>query len=100
MNSTDPQAPENTKRDHPERRMRRAHVGMAFFAACIGSVSFFNVAGKPRFEAYHTLDVMRLVLAGAGFGVALVLLIQFFKLGIWKEHHGDGADTPSDARKE
>ncbi len=52
---------------------------MAVFAACIGLVNLSGVAGNPRFEAYHTLDVSRLVLAGVGFGVALVLLIQFFK---------------------
>lgn len=100
MNSIHPEPPDDTQRERPERRMRRAQVGMAIFAACIGLVSFFNVAGKPRFETYHTLDVMRLILAGAGFGVALVLLIQFFKLGMWKDRHVDGSDTRSDAKKE
>jgi hypothetical protein len=52
---------------------------MAVFAACMGLVAFSSVAGNPRFETYHTLDVIRLMTAGAGFGVALVLLIQFFK---------------------
>jgi hypothetical protein len=45
----------------------------------MGLVAFSGVAGNPRFETYHTLDVIRLMTAGAGFGVALVLLIQFFK---------------------
>jgi hypothetical protein len=52
---------------------------MALFAAFIGLTSLFSVAGKARFETYHTLDVIRLMTAGAGFGVALVLLAQFFK---------------------
>lgn len=52
---------------------------MAVFALCMGLVTFSGVAGNPRFETYHRLDVARLVIAGAGFGVALVLLIQFFK---------------------
>ncbi len=52
---------------------------MAVFVACMSLVAFSGVAGNPRFETYPTLDVIRLMTAGAGFGVALVLLIQFFK---------------------
>jgi hypothetical protein len=51
---------------------------MAVFVACIGLTSFSRVAGNPRFESIHTLDVIGLMTAGAGFGVALVLLVQFF----------------------
>lgn len=100
MNSIHPEPPENATRENPGRPTRRPQAGMAVFAAFIGLVSFLTVAGKPRFETYHTLDVMRLVLAGAGFGVALVLSIQFFKFGMWKERHGSHSDTPSDAKKE
>ncbi len=57
--------------------MRRVQIGMAVFVACIGLVNFASVAGKPRFKTYHTLDVTRLMIAGAGFGVALALL--FFR---------------------
>ena len=63
---------------------------MAVFAMCMGLVTFSSVAGNPRFETYHTLDVIRLMTAGAGFGVALVLLIQFFK----------SPGTRSEAKKE
>ena len=100
MNSNHPEAADTIKREQPRRRMRRARVGMAVFAAGIGLVSFFNVAGKPRFETYHTLDVMRLILAGVGFGVALVLLIPFFKFGMWREQHGHLPGTRSEAKKE
>lgn len=75
MNSTQPEDSDETKR---KRRSRRIQVSNAIFAACIGLVSFFNVVGNARFETYHKLDVIRLLTAGAGFGVALVLLIQFF----------------------
>ena len=44
-----------------------------------GIVCFFQRSRQPRFETYHTLDVIRLMIAGAGFAVALILLIQFFK---------------------
>ena len=40
--------------------------------------AFFRVAGNPRFETIHTLDVIGLMTAGAGIAVALILLIQFF----------------------
>ena len=60
--------------------MRRVSVGMAVFAACIGLMSFFRVAGNPRFETIHTLDVIGLMTAGACIAVGLVLLIQFFAI--------------------
>lgn len=80
MSSSQPEDADDTKREHRQRRMRRVQVGMAIFAACIGLSSFFRVAGKDRFETYHTLDVIGLMTAGAGIAVGLVLLIQFFAL--------------------
>ena len=47
-------------------------------AAFFGLIAFFSVAGNPRFETLHAIDVIRLMTAGAGFGVALVLMIWFF----------------------
>jgi hypothetical protein len=90
MNSLHPEVADNIKREQRQRRMRRVQVAMALFAICIGLVTFSNVAGNPRFETYHTLDVIRLMTAGAGFGVAFVLLIQFFK----------SPSTRSEAKKE
>jgi hypothetical protein len=43
--------------------------------------AFFGVSSKPRFEAFHVLDVMRLMLAGAAVAVTIFLLIQFFVRG-------------------
>ena len=78
MSSGQPEDTDDTKREQRQRRMRRVQVAMAIFAACIGLVSFSSVVGNARFETYHTLDVIRLMTAGAGFAVALILLIQFF----------------------
>jgi hypothetical protein len=78
MNSVHPEVADDITPEQRQRRMRRVQVAMAIFATCIGLVSVSSVAGNPRFETYHTLDVIRLILAGAGFGAALVLLIQFF----------------------
>jgi hypothetical protein len=90
MNSVNPEVADDISREQRQRRMRRVRVGMAVFAMCIGFVSFSNVAGNPRFETYHTLDVIRLMTAGACFGVALVSLIQSFK----------SLGSPSEAKKE
>jgi hypothetical protein len=64
-------------REQRSRRMRRVSAAMAVFLMCVGLFSFSQVAGNPRFETYHTLDVIRLMTAGMALGVALVLLIQF-----------------------
>ena len=90
MNSVHPEVADNIKREQRQRRMRRVQVAMAVFAMCMGLGAFSSVAGNPRFETYHTLDVIRLMTAGAAFGVALVLLIQFFK----------SPGTRSEAKKE
>lgn len=78
MDTEHPGVADNTKRAQLERRMRRAQLGMALLGICIGLTSFLRVAGKPRFETYHTMDVIGLMTAGAGFAAALVGVIQFF----------------------
>jgi hypothetical protein len=50
-------------------------VMFIIFALIIGLTGLFRVAGKPRFESYHTLDVAQLVLSGACFGAALAISI-------------------------
>ena len=51
---------------------------MAIFAGCMGLSAFFRVAGNPRFETIHTLDVIGLMTARASIPVVLILLIRFF----------------------
>lgn len=74
MNPIQPEVADALTREHRQRRMKRVQIGMAVFVMCIGLVNFLSVTGKPRFKTYHTLDVIRLMIAGAGVGVALVLL--------------------------
>jgi hypothetical protein len=78
MSSGQPGDADNTNREKRQRHMRRVPVALAPFAAFMGLVAFFSVAGNPRFETIHTLDVIRLMTAGAGFAIALIVLIQFF----------------------
>jgi hypothetical protein len=80
MSSSQPVEADNAKPEQRQRRMRRVQVAMAILTASMGLFSFSSVAGNPRFETYHTLDVIRLMTAGAGFGVAFVLLMQFFNI--------------------
>ena len=57
----------------------------ASFTAFFGVIAFSGVASNPRFETIHTLDVIRLMTAGAGFAVPLMMLILFFRRGIFSE---------------
>ena len=78
MSSSQTEDGDDTKREQRQRRMRRVQVPLAIFTACMGLIAFSSVAGNPRFETFHVLDVIRLMTAGAGFAIALVLLVQFF----------------------
>lgn len=78
MSSSQPEDADNTKREQRQRRMRRVPLALAPFAACMGMIAFSGVASNPRFETIHTLDVIRLMTAGAGFAVAIFSLILFF----------------------
>lgn len=80
MSADRPESGDGTARGQRPRRMRRVSVGMAVFAACLGLMSLSRVAGSPRFESIHTLDVIGLMTAGGGLGVAFVLLMQYFNL--------------------
>ncbi len=60
-------------------RRRKGRLFGGMMAAFFGLIAFFSVANSPRFETFHTLDVIRLMTAGAGLGVALVLVIWFFE---------------------
>ena len=62
-------------------RDRRLYLWPASLAAFFGVLSFFRVSTKPRFETFHALDVIGLMTAGAGFAVALIMLIRFFNHG-------------------
>ena len=53
----------------------RPPVAMFIILLFIALLNFHGVTQSPRFESYRTLDVVRLVLAGACFGVALIGLI-------------------------
>jgi len=49
-----------------------------------GAVALMNVARNPRFEAFHTVDVLGLMASGLCFGVAFALILRVFRLGQFK----------------
>ena len=65
---------------------------MAPFAAFWGAFAFYRVSSKPRFEAIHVLDVIGLMTAGAGFAVALTVLM-FFLRGFRSENNRAGGKS-------
>jgi hypothetical protein len=48
---------------------------MWIIALFFGLLGFYRVAQSPHFESYRTMDVVQLLVSGAGFGVALVGLV-------------------------
>jgi predicted RND superfamily exporter protein len=41
----------------------------------IGLVGFFSLTQRPRFQTFHTVDVLQLLATGMCFGIALAVLI-------------------------
>ncbi len=79
MNSTQSENVDDTKREQGERGFRLSQAVMAVLAVCMGLVIFSRTAGDSRFESYHWQDVTWLSIAGANFGIAFSLLINFIK---------------------
>ena len=46
-------------------------TGFAFAPFFIGLIGLFNLMQRPRFAAFHTVDVLQLLASGMCFGVAL-----------------------------
>ena len=60
------------------RRRRYERLWAAAFTASMGLIAFTSVAGNPRFETIHRLDVVRLMTAGAAVAVTIMMLVMFF----------------------
>lgn len=57
--------------------MRRGRTAAA--AGVMGAIAFMNVARNPRFEMFHTVDVLGLFVSGVCIGVALAASIGRLK---------------------
>jgi hypothetical protein len=57
----------------------RGQVAPGVVLVTVGLIGLYNVTSKPRFETFHTVDVLQLIVTGMCFGVALGMLIMFFR---------------------
>ena len=65
--------PESTA-DTTTHRRRMPFV-LIIISLFIGLAGLSRVMDTPQFESYRTVDVVQLVVSGAGFGVALTVLM-------------------------
>ena len=56
--------------------MRKRMLLQSIAPLFIGAVGISNVASKPRFDAYATVDVVTLIASGMCLGAALIMLVQ------------------------
>ncbi|MEP6919165.1 MAG: hypothetical protein ABJC89_26220 [Acidobacteriota bacterium] len=61
-----------------DRRQTLSGVLVLLF---VGLGGFFTLASRPRFEMFHTVDVVQLIATGMCFGAALQMLAMFFRGG-------------------
>ncbi len=61
------------------RRKRRPYV-VLIMPLFFGLLGFYRVTQSPQFESYRTMDVVQLLVSGAGLGVALTgLFMMLFR---------------------
>ena len=61
------------------RENGRRRLVSVVIPAIVGLTSLLTVIGRPRFQTYHTVDVLELVASGMCFGVALVWMLMYFR---------------------
>jgi uncharacterized membrane protein len=59
-------------------RKRRLVPGV-FVPLLIGIIGLSTLMRNPRFEAFHTVDVLQLIASGMCFGVALAVLLGMLR---------------------
>ena len=59
-----------------DRRSLISVVSSVVAPVFIGLVGLLNIASQPRFETFHTADVVQLVASGMCFGAALAALAR------------------------
>ena len=50
-------------------------IGGVFAPVVVGFAGYMNLMSRPRFAAFHSVDVLQLLAIGACFGIALAALI-------------------------
>ena len=52
---------------------------MVFIPFLVGLIGFMGLTHNPRFDAFHTVDVLQLLASGMCFGVALMAALGRLK---------------------
>ncbi len=60
-------------------RRTRALSASILVLIVIGSVGFLNLTQRPRFQAFHTVDVLQLLATGMCYGVALAQVFALLR---------------------
>ena len=58
---------------------RRRSVAKILIPVIVGLSGLFSLISRPRFQTYHTVDVLQLLASGMCFGIALVWLLLAFR---------------------
>jgi hypothetical protein len=58
-----------------EQTSRRRFAAI-FAPTFVGLIGLFSLISRPRFQTYHTVDVVQLLASGMCFGVALAGLLR------------------------
>jgi membrane protein CcdC involved in cytochrome C biogenesis len=58
---------------------RRRRFAKILIPVIVGLSGLFSLINRPRFQAYHTVDVLELLACGMCFGIALVWLLLAFR---------------------
>jgi hypothetical protein len=56
---------------------RKSVVSAILLPLIVGAIGFINLTQRPRFAAYHNVDVLQLLATGMCFGVALSGLVMW-----------------------
>ena len=61
-----------------EEKSRRPVIWVPVLLICFGAIGLFNCMRSPSFEAYRTVDIVKLIGIGMCFGVAIILIFKPF----------------------
>ena len=62
-----------------EPSRRKTAISTVAISLVVGIVGLTTAASRPRFAAYHTVDVLELVASGMCFGIALAGLLRLWR---------------------
>ncbi|MGB6484828.1 MAG: hypothetical protein WBE86_15185 [Candidatus Acidiferrales bacterium] len=60
-------------------RRTRTLLASILVLIVIGSVGFLNLSQRPRFQVFHTVDVLQLLATGMCYGVALAEILALLR---------------------